>query len=77
MVSPTKRASKFKLFCMSKGYTAQDVSDLVMEKTGKVISKSTVYAYFQGQRFPTKKNMDLFVKVLGREVLNCFYGKGE
>lgn len=78
MVKQTKVASKFKLLCMSKGYRAQDISRLVKERTGEEISVSTIYAYFQDQRFPTRKNMDALVGVLGNEVLECFYErKGE
>lgn len=73
MVEPTKRVNRFRIFCMSRGYTAQGVSEAVKAKTGRDIAKSTIYAYFQGQRFPTKKNMELLVETFGVEVLDCFY----
>lgn len=66
--------NKFKLFCLSKGYTARKLSEEVEEKTGVKIAVSTVFAYFQGARTPNKQNMDALVSVLGDEVLGTFYG---
>lgn len=77
MIKPTKRANRFKLACMAHGYTAQSLSDLILEETGEVISVSTIHSYFQGKRFPNKRNMELLMRVFGDEVLNYFYDEKE
>lgn len=41
---------KFKLWCIANGYTAKKIEEI----TG--ISRKTIWAYFQGQRTPTRVN---------------------
>lgn len=77
MAKPTKRANKFKLFCMARGYTAKSLSELIREETGAVVSPTTIHAYYQGKRFPGKRNMELLISVFGDEVLSCFYEEKE
>lgn len=62
--------NKFKAFCMSKGWTLQDVSD----KTG--FAKATITLWYQGNRRPKHDNILVLVDKLGIE-LCVFYEEDE
>lgn len=68
-----KKPTGFKVFCVARGYTAQEVSDMVLAKTGVEMPKATVYSYMQGARFPSKANMEALAEALGEDVITSFY----
>lgn len=50
---------KFKLWCIANGYTARKIEEI----TG--IGYKNIYAYWQGNRLPTRKNEKILKEKLG------------
>ena len=61
-----EKETKFKDWCAAKGYTAKYVA----ERTG--ISVYTVYAYFVGERYPSRRTLKKLEEVFGESMRDKF-----
>lgn len=62
-----KASEKFKAACQERGWTAAKVAEM----TG--LSKSTIFAYFQGVRYPSRRTKRILEECLeGIEINKIF-----